>query len=100
MVRDQFFTLLLDERRAIEAIQTMLDADPELTSRMGNILRRLIGVLGIESKLGKTRLAEIEAMLDARKKVRAPKNGAPKRDRLEAVGSVRSPAPAKAHRPH
>jgi len=100
MVRDQFFTLLLDERRAIEAIPTMLDADPELTSRMGNILRRLIGVLGIESKLGKARLAEIEAMLDARKKVRAPKNGAPKKDRLEAVGSVRSPAPAKAHRPH
>jgi hypothetical protein len=34
MVRDQFFTLLLDERRAIEAIPAMLDADPELASRM------------------------------------------------------------------
>jgi hypothetical protein len=100
MVRDQFFTLLLDERRAIQAIPTMLDADPELTSRMGSVLRRLIDVLGVESKLGKARLAEIEAMLEARKKVRAPKNVVPKKDRLEAVGSVRSPAPAKPHRPH
>jgi pimeloyl-ACP methyl ester carboxylesterase len=37
MVRDQFFTLLLDERRAVEAIPAMLDADPELAARMAGI---------------------------------------------------------------
>jgi pimeloyl-ACP methyl ester carboxylesterase len=100
MARDQFFTLLLDERRAIEAIPTLLDADPQLTSRMESVLRRLIDVLGVESKIGKARLAEIEAMLESRKKAKAPKNGAPKKDRLEPVGSVQSPAPAKPHRPH
>ena len=41
-LRDQFFTLLLDERRAIEAIPAMLDTDPELASRMGSTLRKLI----------------------------------------------------------
>jgi pimeloyl-ACP methyl ester carboxylesterase len=100
MVRDQFFTLLLDERRAVDAIPAMLDADPEIASRMGNVIRRLIEMVGVESKLGKARLAEIEAMLEARKKVRTPKNGAPAKDRMETVRSAPSPAPAKPHRPH
>ena len=45
----------------------MLDADPELASRMGSTLRKLIDVLGVESKLGKTRLAEMTAMFESRK---------------------------------
>ena len=44
MVRDQFFMLLLDERRAIEAMPAMLDADPELASAHGDELRKLIEV--------------------------------------------------------
>ena len=34
LVREQFLMLLLDERRAVEAIPAMLARDPELASRM------------------------------------------------------------------
>jgi hypothetical protein len=99
MARDQFFTLLLDERRAIEAIPAMLDADPDFALRMGSSLRKLIETVGVESKLGKTRLAEITAMFESRKAVKAPKNGAPKEDRMQPGHPAREPA-AKPHRPH
>ena len=99
MVRDQFFTLLLDERRAIEAIPAMLDAEPELASRMATTLRKLIEVLGVESKVGKARLAEIAAMFELRKAPKAPKNVAPKEDRMLARPAG-APAGAKPHRPH
>ena len=95
MVRDQFFTLLLDERRAIEAIPAMLDTDPDLAPRMGSTLRKVIEVLGVESKLGKTRLPEITAMFESRK---TAKNGGPK-DRTQPPRPARAPA-AKPHRPH
>jgi hypothetical protein len=98
MVRDQFFTLLLDERRAIEAIPAMLDADPDLAQRMGSTLRKLIEVLGVESKLGKTRLAEMTAMFESKKASKASKNGAPKADRTQPARPAQ-PA-AKPHRPH
>jgi hypothetical protein len=98
MVRDQFFTLLLDEQRAIEAIPAMLDADTDLASRMGSTLRKLIEVLGVESKLGKTRLAEMTAMFESRKAAKAPKNGAPKEGRAQPARPAQ-PA-AKPHRPH
>ena len=98
MVRDQFFTLLLDEQRAIEAIPAMLDADTDLASRMGSTLRKLIDVLGVESKLGKTRLAEMTTMFESRKAAIAPKNGAPKEGRAQPARPAQ-PA-AKPHRPH
>ena len=99
MARDQFFTLLLDERRAVEAIPAMLDRDPELAARMAGTLRKLIETVGVESKVGKTRLAEITAMFESRKAVKTPKNGAPKEDRMQPVRPARGPA-AKPHRPH
>jgi pimeloyl-ACP methyl ester carboxylesterase len=98
MVRDQFFTLLLDERRAIEAIPAMLDADPDLAPRMASTLRKLIDVVGVETKLGKSRLAEMTAMFESRKAARAPKSGAPKESRMQPQ-PARTPA-AKPHRPH
>ena len=91
--------LFLDERRAIEAIPAMLDADPELAQRMATTLRKLIDVLGVESKLGKSRLAEMTALFESRKAAKAPKNGAPKESRMEPPGPARAPA-AKPHRPH
>ncbi len=97
MVRDQFFTLLLDERRAVEAIPAMLDTDPELAARMATTLRKLIEVLGVESKLGKTRLAEITAMFESRRKAKSP-NGAPK-DRALPARAPHAPQ-AKPSRPH
>ena len=48
VVRDQFFSLLFDERRAVEAIPAMLARDPELASRMASSLARLIEVVGVE----------------------------------------------------
>jgi hypothetical protein len=99
MVRDQFFTLLLDERRAIEAIPAMLDAEPDLASHMAATLRKLIEVLGVESKVGKARLAEMTAMFESRKAARAPKNGAPKESRIQPPQPARAPA-AKPHRAH
>ena len=99
MARDQFFALLLDERRAIEAIPAMLDADPDLASGMGSTLRKLIEVVGVESKLGKARAAEITAMFESRKAAKAPKIGANKEDRAQAPRPAQAPA-AKPHRPH
>ena len=100
LVRDQFFTLLLDERRAVEAIPTMLDTDPELASRMVSTWRKLIEVLGVETKLGKSRLAEMQAMFEARPKPRVPKNGGSKEDRTQPTRPTQAPAGAKPHRPH
>ena len=58
--------LLLDERRAIEAIPAMLDRDPELASRMTDNLGRMIEVVGVQSRTSKVRLAEIEALFESR----------------------------------
>jgi pimeloyl-ACP methyl ester carboxylesterase len=99
MARDQFFTLLLDERRAVEAIPAMLDRDPDLAQRMGSTLRKLIEVVGVESKLGKARLGEITAMFESRKATKVPKNGGPKEDSKQPARPARAPA-AKPHRPH
>lgn len=66
IVRDQFFTLLLDEHRAVEAIPSMLAKDPELAARMASVLGRLIEVVGVESAAGKTRLREVEKLFGER----------------------------------
>ena len=96
MVRDQFFTLLVDERHAVEAIPAMLDTDPALAQRMASALRKLTDVVGVESKLGKTRFAEMTSMFESRKAARAPKNGAPKESNVQPL----RPAPAPAVKPH
>jgi pimeloyl-ACP methyl ester carboxylesterase len=100
LVREQFFTLLLDERRAVDAIPAMLDTDPDLAARMASALRQLIEAVGVESKVGKARIAEMQAAFESRKKAKAAKNGSPKGDRIEAARAARSTAPAKPHRPH
>jgi pimeloyl-ACP methyl ester carboxylesterase len=100
MVRDQFFTLLLDERSAVEAIPAMFERDPDLASRMASTLRKLIDMLGVESKLGKARLAEVQAMLESRTKAKAPRDGAPEEDRKRPVRPPQAPAAAKPNRPH
>jgi hypothetical protein len=63
LVRDQFFCLLLDQRRAVAAIPAMMAKEPELATKMVAELRRLLDVVGVQSELGKARLAEIEALL-------------------------------------
>src|SRR5262245_42070467 len=64
LVREQFLMLLLDERRAVEAIPAMLARDPELASRLIEHARRVIEEVGLHSKLAKNRLAEIEVAFE------------------------------------
>jgi hypothetical protein len=64
LLREQFLTLMLDERRAVEAIPAMLARDPRLAARMTSNARRLLEVVGVRSKLAKARLAEIEAVFE------------------------------------
>ena len=66
VVRDQFFSLLLDEPRAVRAIPAMLAKDPELASRMARALGRLTEVVGVESPAGKARLREMEKLFKQR----------------------------------
>jgi pimeloyl-ACP methyl ester carboxylesterase len=66
VVRDQFFSLLLDERHAVEAIPAMLAKEPELASRMTKALGRLIEVVGVETPTGKARLREMEKVFRQR----------------------------------
>jgi hypothetical protein len=62
LVREQFFMLLLDERRAIAAIPGMLEKDPKRASRMASIVQRVIDAVGLRSELERARLAEVEAL--------------------------------------
>jgi pimeloyl-ACP methyl ester carboxylesterase len=64
LVREQFLMVLLDERRAVEAIPAMLARDPELASRLIDNARRVIDEVGLRSKLAKNRLAEIEVAFE------------------------------------
>jgi hypothetical protein len=66
VVRDQFFSLLLDERRAVEAIPAMLSKDPDLASRMTSAFARLLEVVGVESPASKARLREMERVFKQR----------------------------------
>jgi hypothetical protein len=70
LARDQFYTLMLDEQRAVAAIPAMLDRDPQLAARMRAALRSVIDVVGVESKTGTERLAAIDGLFDARSKIR------------------------------
>jgi hypothetical protein len=66
ILRQQFFMLLLDERRAVEAIPAMLARDPELAARMTSNARRLIEVVGVSNKESKARLAEVKALFEGK----------------------------------
>jgi hypothetical protein len=56
--------LLLDERRCIEAIPSMIDTDPQLAARLSESLHDVIDVVGVKSAEGKARLREIEELLE------------------------------------
>jgi pimeloyl-ACP methyl ester carboxylesterase len=66
LVREQFFMLLLDERRAVDAIPAMVARDPELASRMASSLHEAVAALGFRTDLGRARLSEVEAFFEAR----------------------------------
>lgn len=63
-VRVQFLQLLLDERRAVQAIPAMLAKDPALARRMKILLHRTLEIVGLDSDISKARFAEIDGMFD------------------------------------
>jgi pimeloyl-ACP methyl ester carboxylesterase len=65
LVREQFFMLLLDEHRAVEAIPAMLAKDHDLASRMAANLLRIIGVVGLSNSVAEARLEEIKKLIGA-----------------------------------
>src|SRR5581483_10487070 len=94
VLREQYFMLLLDERRAVEMIPTMLDRDPELAARMASHLRKLIGVVGIRSDVARARLDEVERMFKAGSSRRSGARTEVGESDLEA------PTPARVHAKH
>ena len=66
LVREQFLMLVLDERRAVEAIPAMLERDPKLASRMADNLHRVVDAVGLQTKLANARLAEVESLFQTR----------------------------------
>jgi len=64
LFREQFFMLLLDEDRAVDAIPDMLAKDPDLALRMADNLHRMIDMVGLRTSLAKTRLEEINDLIE------------------------------------
>jgi pimeloyl-ACP methyl ester carboxylesterase len=64
-LREQFYVLLLDERRALQEIPRMLAKNPELAEGLVGVLRRMIDLVGLKSDKAKARLAEIENMFES-----------------------------------
>lgn len=69
LVREQFLMLLLDERRAVEAIPAMVAKDRKLASRMASNLHRVIDAVGLHSRVGHARLTEVETLFEAEQTV-------------------------------
>jgi pimeloyl-ACP methyl ester carboxylesterase len=69
LVREQFLMLLLDERRAVNAIPEMLAKDRKSTSRMAGIVHRVISAVGLRTDLERARLAEVERLFEAERSI-------------------------------
>jgi pimeloyl-ACP methyl ester carboxylesterase len=94
VVREQFFMLLVDERRAVQAIPAMLAKNPALADRMRAAVRRIVETLGLRSEDAKARLAELEDLIEERAEEPAP--DAPALDRPHFT--KRRPLPLHASR--
>jgi pimeloyl-ACP methyl ester carboxylesterase len=68
LVRQQYFTLLVDRERAIEAIPDMLAQEPEEAERYAEALHRLLDAVGVRSEEGQARRDEIEEIFHSVRK--------------------------------
>jgi hypothetical protein len=93
MMREQFFMLLLDERRAVAAIPAMLAKDHDLAVRMADNFLRMIEVVGLSSSLAEARLAEIKKLIEASDRSTRPVTH---REKPRPSGSNRSAQASKA----
>lgn len=98
MLREQFFMLHLDERRAVEAIPAMLAKDPELARRMASNLNRMLDVTGVRSDVAKARLAEVEKLFQSDDLGEAPESTDDEASEFEPVHPVRAHASRSAKR--
>ena len=80
LVREQFLMLLIDERRAVEAIPELLDRDPDLASRYARNLQHIIEVVGIGGSVSKIRLSEMRHVFE--------RSGAREPSKIVAAGSI------------
>ena len=71
-------------------IPAMLAADPELAIRMKGKLDRMIELVGVHSKLSRSRLAEVEALFDSEEVATLPAKHA-------AISTPRNGRAAKSH---
>ncbi len=73
ILREQFFSLLLDRDGALAAIPKMLPADPAVRTEMLDVIRRTVESVGTASGDRAERLAQIEKLFaDASGKARVP----------------------------
>jgi len=97
LVREQFLMLLVDERRAVEAIPLMLRRDRQLAARMAGNLRRVIEAVGLRSEAGRMRLAEVEKLFEV-PQGEASKAAKREKDHLPRLRHVRAhPARSAKH---
>jgi pimeloyl-ACP methyl ester carboxylesterase len=65
LVREQYLMLLVDERRALEAIPAMLARDPDGARSVARQLAPFLDVIAPESDAGRARALAIRALLEA-----------------------------------
>ena len=89
LLREQFFMLLVDERRAVEAIPAMLRKDPDLASRMIRNFDRILEAVPLGSDAARSRLDEIHALLDEVGSSTPPQHDEPRRTHMGTVRPMR-----------
>jgi hypothetical protein len=74
ILREQYLMLVIDERRAIEAVPRMMEKEPALAAKMVDRARRILAVAGVSDRAAKVRLAEVEEIFRSvnTQKMRAP----------------------------
>ncbi len=66
-LREQFFSVLLDERRAVETIPTLLEEDKEKGPKLFEMIRKTVTAAGPLGKEAEQRLKEIEKLFIPKK---------------------------------
>jgi hypothetical protein len=92
VLREQYFSLLLDRDAALAAIPKMLQSEPELHARMQEVLHRTVQAAGELSGERAKRLAQVEASFGARLPAAAPRKAVPKAEGKSVAKAVRQTA--------
>ncbi len=87
--REQFLMILLDERRAVDAIPTLLKGHQDQGPELFEMVRKVATAGGPLGEEAQKRLTEIEKLFDPQKKAK-PKKPSPK---LKAVAGAKEKSP-------